>query len=199
MDLSSLVLAVAVLCSLPAGVVLIGVLVHRPTTGTWLQSHARALAWLAAVGWGAISLSHWFAPGRYSLFRAVVSVVAMLCMTGFALLLPSCKSARSLRRPAASQGIGADRPPLGGLPGAPAAGRPVRGSIRRAAAGRGLVHSRAAGSSMPYPLGGMNGVNPCPDNPRPNAPRKECWSLFTSCLTGDFDSSSTTLGLRRTV
>src|SRR5262245_39916188 len=32
--------------------------------------------------------------------------------------------------------------------------RPVRGSIRRAAAGRDLVPSRAAGSSMPCPLGG---------------------------------------------
>jgi hypothetical protein len=29
------------------------------------------------------------------------------------------------------------------------AGRPARGSIRRAAVGRSLVHSRAAGSSMP--------------------------------------------------
>jgi hypothetical protein len=95
MDLSSLVLAVAVLASIPAGVVLIGVLAHRPTTGAWMRRHARAFAWFAAAGWGALALGHWFAPGEYSVLRPAASLAAMLCMTAFAVFHPSRKAART--------------------------------------------------------------------------------------------------------
>jgi len=43
--------------------------------------------------------------------------------------------------------------------GSPAGGRPDWRSIRRAASGRFLVHSKATGSSMPCPLGASSTVN----------------------------------------
>lgn len=84
MDLSALIIAIAVACSLPAGLVLVGVLAHRPSSAAWLRKHVRALAWFAAIGWGAIGLRNWFAPHEHSALAAVVAAVAMVGMVAFA-------------------------------------------------------------------------------------------------------------------
>ena len=95
MELSSLAIAVALFCSLPAGLLLIGVLAHRPSSGAWLRKHARAFAWFAAIGWGGVSLRHWFVPGEFSTLAVIASIGAMLCMAAFAVLHPSRSSAGS--------------------------------------------------------------------------------------------------------
>src|SRR5215510_5452140 len=80
------------------------------------------------------------------------------------------------------------------LPGSPAAGRPVRGSIRRAAAGRSLVHSRAAGSSMPYPLGGGVTYSPVLRPASSSTPHKLQAATSTHAVPGTIHD---TRGIRR--
>jgi hypothetical protein len=95
MDPGSVVLALALLCSLPAGLVLIGVLAHRSASASWLRRHARVLAWLAALAWGGLAARRWLAPDEASWFAALASTVAMLCMLAFAVLQPPGGASRA--------------------------------------------------------------------------------------------------------
>lgn len=84
MDPWDVVVFIALLCSLPALLVLVVVLVQRPATAAWLRGHARWLAWIAAAGWGGLALRQWLAPGAHPPLAVAVSLVAMLCMVAFA-------------------------------------------------------------------------------------------------------------------
>jgi len=80
MDPWDVVVFVALLCSLPALLVLLDILMQRPATAAWLRGHARWLAWIAVAGWGGLALRHWLAPGAYAPLAFVASLVAMVCM-----------------------------------------------------------------------------------------------------------------------
>jgi hypothetical protein len=85
MELGSLLLAVSLLCSLPAGLVLVGVIANRPAGNAWLRRRAPLLAWLAAIGWGGIAVRNWVAPGDFPVLAVVVPAIAMVCTVAFAL------------------------------------------------------------------------------------------------------------------
>jgi class 3 adenylate cyclase len=93
-DFPSLLLAVGLLCSLPAGVVLVGVIAHRAGGGAKLRRWARPLAGIAAVGWGATAVLDWRAPGENPVLSVVAPVVAMVGMVAFA--IPSAGASRRI-------------------------------------------------------------------------------------------------------
>ena len=88
MDPWSLVIAVAGLDYIPAAVILVAVLAQRPVSGAWMRRHARVFSWVAAIGWGATALRHWFYPGELPTLSLVGSIGLMICMAAYAVLQP---------------------------------------------------------------------------------------------------------------
>ena len=83
MEFWSLVVGLALLCSLPAGLVLVGLLAHRPSSATWIHRHARTLAMCGALAWASIAIRNWFAPSEPSVYSVLVPVLALVCMVAF--------------------------------------------------------------------------------------------------------------------
>jgi hypothetical protein len=95
MEFWSLVLAVALLCSLPAGLVLLGVLAHRPSSASWIQSHARLFAVVAASAWASLALRNWLGSSEPSVFGVLVPVVGLISLVAFSIARADRGAARS--------------------------------------------------------------------------------------------------------
>ena len=85
MEFVRLLLVVALVAALPAGVVILGVIAHRPLGAAWLRRRARLLGWISAVAWGGAAILNWIAPTETPVLSVVVPAIAMLCMVGYAI------------------------------------------------------------------------------------------------------------------
>ena len=84
MEIGSLLLAVALLCSLPAGLVLVGVLAHRAPSAAWIRSRARLFAVVAACAWALLAARNWLGSSEPSVLSVLAPVVALVSLVAFA-------------------------------------------------------------------------------------------------------------------
>jgi len=85
MEFWSLVLAVALLCSLPVGLVLVGVLAQRPPSASWIRSRARLFAVVAACAWASLAVRNWLGPSEPSALGVLVPVVGLVSLVAFSI------------------------------------------------------------------------------------------------------------------